>query len=354
MRVGLDATPLLGTRTGVGTYVAGLLDGFLALDERPDAVLTAFTWRGVEGLPDGWPRAPRRFSARALQAAWQRAAWPPVEWLSGRVDVFHGTNFVLPPARRAAGVVTIHDLAYDAHADTVTPASLRYRTLVPRALHRGAVVAAPSETVAGEVRDRYGLAPERVVVTPLGVARHWYGTHPRYPRLPDEYVVFVGSREPRKNLPVLLAAMARLPDAPPLVLVGPPGWGPAVDPAGAIALGYLAGEDLAAVVANASAFVFPSRYEGFGLPPLEALATGTPVVVSDLPVLREVLGSHATYAPTGDADALTAAIATTLADGDGGRPGRAARSAHAAAYTWARCARATVGAYDRALTMAAR
>jgi glycosyltransferase involved in cell wall biosynthesis len=349
MRVGIDATPLLGTRTGVGTYVAGLLDGFLALDERPDAVLTAFTWRGVEGLPAPWPRAPRRFSARALQAAWTRADWPPVEWLSGRVDVFHGTNFVLPPTRHAAGVMTIHDLAYDAHADTVTPASLRYRTLVPRALRRGALVVTPSETVADEVRDRYGLARDRVVPTPLGVAPFWYGSHDRPPGLPGEYLLFVGSREPRKNLPVLLDAVSRLPDAPPLVLVGPPGWGPAVDTGRTVALGYLAGADLARVVAHASAFVFPSRYEGFGLPPVEALATGTPVVASDLPVLREVLGTQATYATVGDAEALADAIRTTLATGDGGQAGRAARAAHAAAFTWARCARATAAAYERAL-----
>jgi glycosyltransferase involved in cell wall biosynthesis len=344
MRVGLDATPLLGTRTGVGTYVAGLLDGFLALGA-PPPVLTAFTWRGVEALPEGWPRAPRRFSARALQAAWLRTDWPPVEWLSGRVDVFHGTNFVLPPTGRAGGVVTVHDLAYDRHADTVTPASLRYRTLVPRALYRGVICVTPSRTVAGEVRDRYSLDPDRVVPTPLGVAPFWYGPHEPVPDLPAEYLVFVGSREPRKNLPVLLDALRLLPDAPPLVLVGPRGWGADVDPSRVTALGYLDGPRLARVVAGASAFVFPSRYEGFGLPPLEALAAGTPVVASDLPVLREVLGDRATYAPAGDAEALAAAIAATLSAGDGGVAGRARRAAHAAAYTWERCARATLAAY---------
>ena len=344
--VGIDATPLLGTRTGVGTYVAGLLEGFLDLGVRP--VLTAFTWRGTEALPDHLPHAPRRFSARVLQACWTRAGWPPVEWLSGPVDVFHGTNFVLPPTRRAAGVLTIHDLTYDHSPETVTAASLRYQALVPRALARGAVVVTPTRTVAGEVRDRYCLDPERVVATPLGVAGHWYGPHDPPPGLPAEYVLFVGSREPRKNLPVLLDAMKRLPDAPPLVLVGPPGWGPAVDTANTITPGYLSGRELASVVAHASVFVFPSRYEGFGLPPLEALAAGTPVVASDLPVLREVLGEQASYVPVGDADALADTIGRALRAGDGGPGGRAARRAHAARFTWARCARATVAAYERA------
>jgi glycosyltransferase involved in cell wall biosynthesis len=330
MKVGIDATPLLGTRTGVGGYVAGLLDGFVSLGVAPP-LLTAFTWRGVDTLPAGWPRAPRRFSARALQAAWLRTDWPPVEWLTGRLDVFHGTNFVLPPTRRARGVVTVHDLAYDLHADTVTPASLRYRTLVPRALYRGTICLTPSRTVADEVRDRYSVDPGRVVPTPLG-----------------EYLLFVGSREPRKNLPVLLDALRLLPDAPPLVVAGPRGWGADVDPSRVVLTGYLDGPRLASVVAGARAFVFPSRYEGFGLPPLEALATGTPVVASDLPVLREVLGDRAAYAPVGDAEALAAAIGQALHDGDGGAAGRAARAAHAAAYTWERCARATLAAYDLA------
>jgi glycosyltransferase involved in cell wall biosynthesis len=351
LRVGLDATPLLGTRTGVGTYVAGLLGALR--DVEP--VLTAFTWRGVESLPPGYARAPRRFSARALQELWMRTDWPPVEALSGPVDVFHGTNFVLPPTRRAAGVVTVHDLTYEHHADTVTPASLRYRTLVPRALRRGALALALTEAGADDLRERYALPAERVMVTPLGVGEQWFAAPgERPPGLPAEYVLFVGSLEPRKNLPVLLDAMRRLPGAPPLVLVGPPGWGPAIESApNVLTPGYLDGPRLVAAVAHASALVLPSRYEGFGLPPLEALAAGTPVVVSDLPVLREVLGEHAAYATVGDADALAAALAATLQEGDGGPVARAARVTYARQYTWERCAAATVAAYQRARTMAA-
>lgn len=350
MRLGLDATPLLGARTGVGRYTAGLLTGLATLPEPPEVVLTAFTWRGVEGLPAGYAQAPRRFSARALQALWARGDWPPVEVLSGRVDVFHGTNFVLPPTRRAAGVVTIHDLSYE--TETVAPASLRYRTLVPRALARGAVVVTPSETVAGEVLERYGLGADRVVAARLGVDEEWFAPPgPRPAGLPSEYLLFVGSREPRKNLPLLLDAHRRLraadPAVPPLVLVGPPGWGPAIEAsADVLTPGYLSGPALVGAVAHAAALVHPATYEGFGLPPLEALATGTPVVASDIPVLREVLGDQATFAPPGDADAWAAAIAATLRGND---TGRAARVARARTFTWGRCARETAAAYDRAL-----
>jgi glycosyltransferase involved in cell wall biosynthesis len=361
MRVGLDATPLLGTRTGIGTYVAGLLDGFEQLDEAPEIVLTPFTWRGIEGLPASYRKAPRRFSARALQECWLRSDWPPVEWLSGPVDVFHGTNFVLPPTRRAAGVVSVHDLTYEHHADTVTAATLRYRTLVPRALKRGAVAVCLAETGAQEVREQYRLPHDRVMVAMPGVGHEWFAPPgPRPASLPDQYVLFVGSFEPRKNLPVLLDAMARLhatdKDTPPLALVGPKGWGPEIDASGlprdaVVFPGFLDAEQLVATVAHAAALVLPSRYEGFGLPPVEALATGTPVVVSDIPVLREVLGDQATYAPVGDSDALAAAIATTVKNGDGGPAGRAKRKAHARRYTWAGCARSTLAVYQRALDL---
>jgi glycosyltransferase involved in cell wall biosynthesis len=146
------------------------------------------------------------------------------------------------------------------------------------------------------------------------------------------------------------------PVPPPLVLVGPPGWGEALDLAGLPAeavrtRGYLPEDRLARVVAGAAALVFPSWYEGFGLPALEALACGAPVVASDLPALREVLGDQAELVPPGDAAALADALARVLQD-PGGEPARTARRARAAAFTWAACAQATLSAYRRALEAA--
>jgi glycosyltransferase involved in cell wall biosynthesis len=285
--------------------------------------------------------------------------------------VFHATNFVAPPARRAATVVTVHDLTYLRHPEMVTAASARYRDLVPRALRRGATVCTPTAAVAAEVADAYRLPPERLVVTPLGVGPAWGEATPPDPAwlaakgLPERYLLFVGNREPRKNLPTLLAAYrellsGRVPDrgapgspVPPLALVGPAGWGEALDlaglPADAVRIpGYLPEDDLARVVAGAAALVFPSWYEGFGLPALEALACGTPVVASDLPALREVLGDQAELVPPGDAAALADALARALED-PGGEPARTARRARAAAFTWRACAQATLTAYRRAL-----
>lgn len=361
MRVGIDATPLLGQRTGVGRYAASLVSELAALPDGPELRLVPFTWRGMAEFADVAPRAPtislgtRRAPARLLREAWARWPVPPVEWLAGQVDVFHGTNFVLPPARRAHGVVTIHDLAYELHPETVSAASRRYQRLVPRALARAAVVITVAEATADDLAEFYRFDRSRIVVTPLGVDPGWARALApdadlwRRLGLPERYLLFVGAPEPRKNLPVLLRAHQRLRahDArtPALVLVGPHGWDeqePTGD--GVLRLGYLDRHDLARVVAGAAALVLPSRYEGFGLTPLEAFACGTPVVASDLPVIREVTAGLAELVPAGDADALADALAKTLGD-DGGPAARVIRRRHAAGWTWRRCAEQTLAAY---------
>ena len=371
MLVGLDATPLLGRRTGVGQYTAGLIQGLRGLPDPPQLRLVPFTWRGAGELrpPAGVTASRRRVPARALQEAWARTELPPIEWLAGRMDLFHATNFVAPPARRARVAVTIHDLTFATATELVSAASARYRVLVPRSLRRAAVVCTPTAVVAAEVAGRYGVPADRLVVTPLGIRDHFRTATPPDPAwlaergLPARYALFVGTLEPRKNLPVLLAAWRELlggaaPSTepggiPPLVLAGPSGWGPALDasglPDGAVVTpGYLDDEDLARVTAGAAVLAFPSRDEGFGLPPLEALACGVPVVASDLPVLREVLDDQAAFVDPDDVDGLAKALAGALAD-PGDDAFRAARRAHAARFTWTACAEATMGAYERAL-----
>jgi glycosyltransferase involved in cell wall biosynthesis len=353
MRVGLDATPLLGNRTGVGRYTLSLLEALAVGDD--ELVATAFTFRGRDALagavPAGVRVAARPAPARALQELWARGEWPPVELLAGDVDVFHATNFVLPPLRSARGVVTVHDLSYLHHPETVSTASARYRTLVPRSLRRASVVLTPSAATAAAVQDAYDVRCP-VVVTPLGVGPQWAAAEPLDEAarsrlgLPPAYLLFVGTLEPRKDLPTLLAAHRLLPDAPPLVLVGQAGWGAQLDLSRCITPGYLGDDLLPGVVAGAAALVLPSLYEGFGLPVIEALSAGTPVVASDLPVLREVGGATAAYAEPGNPAAFAAAIAQVLDE-----PGdSAARRAHGGAYTWARCAEATRAAYNLAVS----
>jgi glycosyltransferase involved in cell wall biosynthesis len=365
MRVALDGTPLLGTRTGVGRYVEGLLSGLVGLPDAPDLTLTAFTSRGGGRLPHlpGVRTTHRPFPARVLQDLWARTSVPPVEWLTGRCDVFHATNFVLPPTRRAAGVLSVHDLSFLHHATTVSPTVLRYQKLVPRGIRRAAIVLALTETAADEIAETYAIPRERVRVARPGVDPAWGSAQPpdeklrRELNLPERYLLFVGSVEPRKNLPVLLDALRALHadadvEIPTLVLAGPAGWGTPLDmtglPADAVLRpGYLSDIALHRVVAGAEALIYPSRHEGFGLPPLEALACGTAVISSDLPVLREVTGDHATYVRVGDVNALCEAIAMMSGQSDDATT-RSARKRYAAEWTWERCAQEALAAYELA------
>jgi glycosyltransferase involved in cell wall biosynthesis len=277
----------------------------------------------------------------------------------GRADVVHGTNFVLPPTRRAAGVLSVHDLSYLHHPELVSNASLAYRELVPRSIERADAVIAVSQAMATEITQAYPVDPAKIAVVPLGIDRRWFAATGRSLRpatVPDRYFLALGTLEPRKGLDVLLTAYRQLlddeSDPPALVLSGGVGWGPQIELAGIppdkiILTGYVAQDIAVSLMRHAVALVFPSRYEGFGLPPLEALAAGTPVIASDLAVTREVLGRWARFVPPDDpgalADALTALLdqPPTEAELIGGR-------AHAAAFSWARCAQATVNVYRAA------
>jgi glycosyltransferase involved in cell wall biosynthesis len=165
--------------------------------------------------------------------------------------------------------------------------------------------------------------------------------------MPSEYILFVGTSEPRKNLQVLAAAHSLLPAAPPLLITGPAGWGPQVGGDRIVRAGYLDDSELVGVVAAARCLILPSRDEGFGLPPLEALACGVPVIVSDLPAHREVLGPYARYVRPGDVTALAGAI-TEILDEDP-HSGADERRSHAANYTWRACAEAAIRAYTIAV-----
>jgi glycosyltransferase involved in cell wall biosynthesis len=366
VRIVLDATPMLGVRTGIGRYVDHLVRELPGAFERHDldASIALSTWtvrrdgaRTTE-LPD-LARVGPRVPARALLTAWSVLDQPRIERLVGRCDVFHGTNFVSPPTRHAREVVTVHDLTYALHRTTVSATSRRYRTLVARAISRGAHVVVPSEATAHAVRDFYDLEASRVTTTPLGVDESWLTSVPPAPGwlasrgLPSDYVVFVGSLDPRKNLPQLLEAhriaQQEQPGFPDLVLAGPAGREHSLEGRPGVHLtGWLEDDELRALVAGSHALVLPSIDEGFGLPVLEALASGRPVVVSDIPALVEVSGDLGTLAAVGDVMALAAALVAVLDAPDTTRD-RDARRDWARRWTWAACADRTVEAYSNAV-----
>ncbi|MFL6144656.1 MAG: glycosyltransferase family 4 protein [Labedaea sp.] len=353
LRVLIDGTPLLGARTGIGRYTAALAEELASM---PDVEMRAmaFTLRGWRKLrrvlPHGSQARGVPVPARLLRWSWLRVPFPPVELFAGFTDVVHGTNFVLPATARAAGVLTIHDLAFLDRPEDLPPGDARLPDLVRLSARRAAVVCTPTRAVADMVAERLDLPPERITVTPLGVDPAWFTARPpseslaKRVGLPREYLLFVGAAGPRKALDWLLKAHEVNPDLPPLVLVGPGHTGV---PDRVRAVGYLSDVDLRSVMAGASALLLPSREEGFGLPVLEAMACDVPVVCSDLPALREVSGGHATLVPFGDSEAMGTALRTVL-DAAPTLETLTNRRAHAAEFTWHRCAELTVDAYRRA------
>jgi len=357
MQVALDATPLIGRRTGVGRYVDNLVRELATLPGI-EVTLVPITLRGRRAVPRlaGVKVRSRPAPARLLRHGWLRGLPAFVELWSGSCDVFHGTNFVLPPRHKAAGVVTVHDLSYLRYPEAVAPDVLQFQQLVLRAVQSGAYVVTPSHSVADEVRAEYNLPTDRVRATPLGVAEVWFSAAApdastrRQLGLPDHYTLFVGTREPRKNLTTVLTAHARawqgVPGTPELVLVGPPGWGPETRrQPGVVVFDHVPDDALRAIVAGAAAVLMPSRYEGFGLPVLEALAAGVAVIASDIPVLREVAQEQATYVGVSDVDGWAEALARV--EERAGNP--ATRRARARSFTWADCAAATVEVYRDAV-----
>lgn len=364
LRVALDATPLIGRPTGVGAFCGGVLEG---LSRREDVAATAFavSWRrrhAIDGrIPPGVAVATRAMPARPLHVMWGRSEAPPLEWFVGAADVVHGTNYVVPPTHRAARVVTVHDLTTVRYPELCNRATLAFPGLVRRAIARGAWVHTHSQSVAEEVVDVFGADRARVRAVASGIpalAAPDEGAPSRFlPPGVARYVLAVGTAEPRKDLPGLVAAFDLLAGERPdvgLVLAGPEGWGSAdlhraIDSARAkarvVVTGWLDDAALAGLIQHARVLAYPSLYEGFGYPPLQAMAVGTPVVAARAGSIEEVLGDAASLVAPRDAGALASAIASVL-DSDETAASLAARGrARAATFDWDKCAAGLVALY---------
>jgi glycosyltransferase involved in cell wall biosynthesis len=360
LRVALDATPLLGLPTGVGVFCHGALTD---LAQRPGVDVTAYavSWRRrrlMEAkLPAGVAARQRPMPARPLHALWTRADFPPLEWFIGATDVVHGTNFLVPPTSRAAAVVSVHDLTPLHHPELCDAATLAYPGLIRRALDRGAWVHTDSAFVAREVMEAFDAEPSRVrVVNPgipdLAVAADAEAAAVLRRFLPpgiERYCLAIGTAEPRKDLPGLVRAFGAVAERQPdvaLVLAGPPGWGEqalasAIAASGArqriVRTGWVAPADLAVLLSRASVLAYPSLYEGFGFPPLQAMRAGVPVVATRAGSLPEVLGDGALLVDVGDHEALAGALTACLSDEVERRRLIAAGAAWSARYSWERC-----------------
>ncbi len=350
MKVALDATPLLDVTTGVARYTSELAAGL----ERRGIDLTRYviSARGKPAFDARTLRAP----ARLVQRSWQWLGRPRIERLVGQVDLVHATNFVLPSLGDLPGVVTVHDLSFE--RDDTFPGGERLRTLVPWSVRRAAKVLTPTETIAAELCDRYSLGRDRVAVTHEGVAATFFGATPLSDGALNElglrrpFAVAVGTIEPRKNLPRLLQAWTSVRaelDGWVLALAGPKGWGPQLPPTpGVVPIGWVDDGTLPGLLAAAELFCYPSLYEGFGLPPLEAMAAGTPAVVGRYSAAAEVLGDAVRLVDPLDVEDIAAGILETASGRSSS--GMVVRGrARATEFSWDRTAGATIEAYRSVL-----
>ncbi len=325
--VALDGTQLLGPRTGIGTAVTAMFQGLAGRSEVSVVgyTLSARGWRHLPAqVPPGVATLGKPLPANALLRLWSVSELAPVEMWAGRVDVVHGTNYVVPPARRAARLASVWDMTPVRYPELCTATSLRYPRLVQRAVDRGAWIHTGSEFVAGEIRAHFGAAADRVrVVAPPVVQR---AARPAPGAAGPPYVLFVGASEPRKDLPTLVAAFDQLAADHPdleLHLVGPPGWAErsvaetvenAVHRRRIRRLGWV--PDLSSVLSRATMLAYPSLYEGFGIPPLEAMAAGVPVVATTAGAVPEVTAGAALLVAPRDVAALADAMERVLVDSD--------------------------------------
>ncbi len=366
MRIGIDCTVLSRPQTGFEAYTLGLVHALAQLDTGAELVL--FVPRPVPEQLSGLRPRCSLVASPLGGGVLAHQAWLAAVLRARTVDVMHYPAFppLAPPARF---IMTVHDATPWAFGRTMMGrASLYFRSTIGVWAKRSRLIITPSEASKTEVVRRLGVPADRVRAIGLGVRDTLRmrpepgGERPRRPPgLAPGYVLFVGTVEPRKNLGVVIRALARLRAAGTsrrLVIVGRLGWGMAelhtrLDEEGmrdsVVLAGHVPDEALASFYAHAAVLVQPSLHEGFGLPIVEAMAAGCPVIASDIPAHREVLGDAGAYFSPLDSEGLAAAVARLLADDRL----RASMVHHgrqrAEEFTWDKTARQTLQAYHDAL-----
>jgi glycosyltransferase involved in cell wall biosynthesis len=375
----LDISPVVHGKAGLASYARELAEHLVAVESANRYSLFHYDAHPPVALSGSLAGLPRR--SVALSARWWRLgvaaatlAGASLDRLFPDADLFHATEHLLPPLGRVKTVFTFHDAIYALFPQHHLPMNRAYLGLMmPRFLRRADAIIAISECSRRDAVRLYGIAPDRMRVIYEGVDPRFRpaeqpGTleevRRRY-RLPGEYLLAVGTIEPRKNLSMLLDAFLAVRHQSGrqdlrLVIVGKNGWlfqdfyrrlaGMGLDDGKQVVFpGFVANEDLPAVYGGAACFVFPSIYEGFGLPVLEAMASGTPVVCSNTSSLPEVAGDAALMVAPDDAGAFANAVERVLADAGLRDDLRARGLRRASQFTWERTAQQTTEVYASVL-----
>jgi glycosyltransferase involved in cell wall biosynthesis len=376
MRIGIDATALPPRPVGAGNYIIELIRSLERLEVAHEFVVFAQPHGreliGVAARPGfEWAMIPERSPVHRL--VWEQAAFPRLVARAG-LDLLHSLHYTRPMRLPCASVVTFHDMTFFLFPQLHT---LSKRLYFPQAIRLSArkadALIADSESTRQDAMRLLRISPEKIYTVPLGVSpafhpvldAHLLEVVRRRYSLPEHFILYVGLVEPRKNLPMLLRAYQRLQEQlrlqagselVPLVIVGRFGWRieQVFELVEALAIkekvhftGYIPAGDLPIVYNLADVFVYPSLYEGFGLPPLEAMACGTPVITTAVSSMPEHVGEAGILIPPQDERALFQALLTILQDPDLRRQLSEKGPARAAHYSWNRTALETLNVYRR-------
>jgi len=374
MRIGYDARILTTSqRTGIGHYTSHLLNLLSSCETEHRFLLFFPRGGGGTGLPDGAFESirgpiPDDLREDRFYRLWFDVYLPMMIRWKG-IDLFHGPCYLIPKTRRARTVVTVHDLTHEKYPQWAPGCSAAFAQRARQSVQRADAVIAKSDATRRDIHDVYGIDDRKVRVIYEGVDSCFRpiedrsllaALRDRY-HLPEYFVFSLLSLNPRKNLPGLLRAFSilkkttRVPHA--LVVAGKDYGGYDVlndaEKMGIsdsfIFLNYFPGEELPLLYNLADVFVFPSLYEGFGLPPLEAMACGRPVIASRAGSLPEVLGDAALYFDPEDPADMAAHLADLLSSNQGKSDLREKGLAQAARYRWDDCVRSTLRLYEELL-----
>ena len=359
MRIVVDVTPLSMPRTGIGNYILGMLGGLV--EAAGEDELVAFSVSGPRGKARirealGDLDVERRQvvvppSSHIWRTVWSRLGHPVVERLAGPLDVFHFSDWMYPAQRGGLRATTVYDLSPLHHPEWVAPRTRRmHGRKYANAAKTSRVVFTISQFTADDVARTLRIPRDRIEVA-------YPGVHPRYtaegPRAARDapYVLAVATLEPRKNLPALAKAFQLVRRERPeleLVIAGAPvHWAEQeVDGDGVTALGFVPDDQLPELYRGAAAFAYPSLFEGFGMPIVEAMASGTPVVSSDHPSLDEASGNAAVRVDPASSEAIAAGIEQALSESESRS---AAGLEHAHRFTWRACGEAYLHGFRTAL-----
>lgn len=374
----IDYTPAIRQSAGIGRIIRGQIGALLAL--APDFDIRLFVVGAVTAAERRQAPLPLHtppLSERTMVRLWHRlnCPWPRVEWFTGGpLDLFHATDFVLAPSAARRQVVTVHDLAFLFYPEAAMPSLHRYlNVVVPRSVRRADHLLADSHNTAKDLQDQWQIAAEHITVVQGAVdherfqpvtdtqqlaevrRRYGIGDHP--------FILGLSTLQPRKNFARLIEAFhqarqtAKLPHR--LIIGGGKGWlfdeifarVQALELTDDVLFpGYIADADLPALYTAAEVFAFPSLYEGFGLPVIEALACGTPVLTADNSCLPEAAGPGALYVKAEQVESIAEGLVTLAENASLRQQLRTLGLAHAAQFTWQRSAAQLLAAYQKVLS----